>query len=938
MQNELNAVNGAPAANSFASTFMNRLRGAMAGRFASLRAAWVNDLGLTGSEAGSLIASRLRGAFNSLRSFNFRDTFLGLRAAGLSAVTALGEGFRAIQPMLGRIGQAAGIAGRVISSAWGVAAGAFRVASSALATVSSAMENFGRKVGFASFIVQGLGYQLTFLVTGPLAAAAGAIGFFGTKFALNLEQARAGLAPFVGGLKNAQKEIDILAKIAQKSPAFDTTKLINYARNLLSAGLSQQKVNDLIGASSNLFTTYGLSVDQADRAFYAMIQIMRKGKLYSEELNQQLGEQIPAVKLLADAYGITQAELLAMVKAGKISGTEFVDAMIKIGNTKQYVDGAALGADTLKAKLVSLKEQVQYKLAMAFEKHLFPVLNDLAVKYAPSILKAFDGLNGVLPSVAQWLKETADSAQRLKDRWDDLSPATKDNIKQFGLMLVAAGPTILIFSRIGAAVGAIATVVGLLTTPLGIVVALFGGLGIALYSIKDPLKYYFEGTEAGRETTEKLKNAVSGLKDYFTNTFSPALKSIGTAITDALYGFVTGRKNVSDTADAFAKLRDFLVEIGKAFMESLGPAWESIKSSLKDLGLDLDKASDRAAFFKAVIATVVLTIGLLAAGIASAAGFIIQIVAGLIRVITDIIVGGFNLIVGIGKVFAGLFQGDWKLMAEGVKQLWNGLWQLVIGTIWDSIQTVIRAVKALVMPIVEWFEWLYDVLVGHSIVPDLINAIVKWFLSLPGKVMGAISGMIDNVIGVFQRMASGAISAVTGLASGVANKIGEIRNSIVAKVSGFGNLLVSSGRELVQGLIDGISSRLGALANKAAELARTVAKFLPGSPVKEGPLKVLNNGYAGGQIVKMLAGGINDNLRYATYAGDALGAATIPSGLVSAGVINSSFNSAPISPAEGGGITINQTVNVPTPVQDPKEMADYSTRRLVSALTTKATQ
>lgn len=36
------------------------------------------------------------------------------------------------------------------------------------------------------------------------------------------------------------------------------------------------------------------------------------------------------------------------------------------------------------------------------------------------------------------------------------------------------------------------------------------------------------------------------------------------------------------------------------------------------------------------------------------------------------------------------------------------------------------------------FKWLWDVLVGHSIIPDLINGIIAWFTKLPQKVMSAM--------------------------------------------------------------------------------------------------------------------------------------------------------------------------------------------------------
>ncbi|MET7398956.1 hypothetical protein ABZS66_36310 [Dactylosporangium sp. NPDC005572] len=84
------------------------------------------------------------------------------------------------------------------------------------------------------------------------------------------------------------------------------------------------------------------------------------------------------------------------------------------------------------------------------------------------------------------------------------------------------------------------------------------------------------------------------------------------------------------------------------------------------------------------------------------------------------------------------------------------------------------------------------------------------------------------------------------------------------------------GQAIISSLINGLTSRLQALRNIAEEIGQTIADFLPGSPVKKGPLRVLNNHYAGGQIVKMLSDGMayrmklldfNSNMMAGNFAG-----------------------------------------------------------------------
>jgi hypothetical protein len=68
--------------------------------------------------------------------------------------------------------------------------------------------------------------------------------------------------------------------------------------------------------------------------------------------------------------------------------------------------------------------------------------------------------------------------------------------------------------------------------------------------------------------------------------------------------------------------------------------------------------------------------------------------------------------------------------------------------------------------------------------------------------------------------------------------------------------MFAAGAEIVGRLIAGLTSRLGGLISIAEKVASVIAKVIPGSPVEEGPLRVLNRGHAGKQIIQMLIDGI----------------------------------------------------------------------------------
>ena len=117
------------------------------------------------------------------------------------------------------------------------------------------------------------------------------------------------------------------------------------------------------------------------------------------------------------------------------------------------------------------------------------------------------------------------------------------------------------------------------------------------------------------------------------------------------------------------------------------------------------------------------------------AGFLWLLVKGIsaalvpIQMLINAVAGVIRVIAGFVKFFVDIFR--------------VGLWQAtknLVGTIFSAIYGVFKPVVdfiwSLVSDITAPFRWLYDILVGHSIVPDLVTGIVSWFAKLPFKIFG----------------------------------------------------------------------------------------------------------------------------------------------------------------------------------------------------------
>ncbi len=141
------------------------------------------------------------------------------------------------------------------------------------------------------------------------------------------------------------------------------------------------------------------------------------------------------------------------------------------------------------------------------------------------------------------------------------------------------------------------------------------------------------------------------------------------------------------------------------------------------------------------------------------------------------------------------------------------------------------------------FKSAWDAVVskGKSAVRNVISA-VGWLGSLPGRVAGW-----------FGRLKDAAVSKAQSLASWMRGLPGRIRTAL----GNLGGLLYNAGRNVIQGLINGIRSMISNVGAAMSGIASKIRGFLPFSPAKEGPLAGTGApNIAGGKIGAMLAAGI----------------------------------------------------------------------------------
>lgn len=191
-----------------------------------------------------------------------------------------------------------------------------------------------------------------------------------------------------------------------------------------------------------------------------------------------------------------------------------------------------------------------------------------------------------------------------------------------------------------------------------------------------------------------------------------------------------------DIAPKFAEIKKHIDKL-KETLEPLAPVFEWLGKAFKWLG-DV--------FMWVIEAIGGIVVALTAGGLAGAFRSIVSVIEGFVQWFS----GAVQVIRGIVELIIGIFTGDGEKIVEACKKIGAGIKDVFVGLYDMTIGAVVEFVKG----VISWFVKMWDELVGHSIVPDTINAIVDWFASLPSKVFGLVQKFVSGIIDKFKNLGS----------------------------------------------------------------------------------------------------------------------------------------------------------------------------------------
>lgn len=297
--------------------------------------------------------------------------------------------------------------------------------------------------------------------------------------------------------------------------------------------------------------------------------------------------------------------------------------------------------------------------------------------------------------------------------------------------------------------------------------------------------------QAGRFFAKLGKDIWEGIVPPVLEIWAAIRKGVDKAwppIKKAIQDFAAGMKPVIDSLWAFAKnVRDIFKYIWE---NGVKPVLEQMVDILKWSGERFMDLMRIVKFVASIIGNMLYGAIMVIIGVfkffASILSNVLPPVLELVGKLIGRLIGIFK---GVIQFVVGVFTGNWKLAWKGIQAIFSNTLKAIGDILVGAIRIIVGFFKGLVEGIIKLAKWLWDKLVGHSIFPDIVNAIVGLF-----KYLLYMGPRLFKLMG----------DAIVGLVSWIFGVVKDLAAKIPQPFINAGQWLVKRGQEFVTGLKNGI--------------------------------------------------------------------------------------------------------------------------------------
>ncbi|WP_147453878.1 tape measure protein [Nocardiopsis sp. Huas11] len=614
------------------------------------------------------------------------------------------------------------------------------------------------------------------------------------------------------------------------STSFDSVAWADAARQLVNMGVAADQLAPTMAAVGDIAAAGGkITQDSLGNVIGVFRDMQSTGELTAESLSRFGDAAGPIRDRLKDAFEKdTIEELSQAMRDGEITAEQVMATIVdEVGTGMDGVSGSMADArGTWEGTMNRLKGVVTGALATVLEPvkpkieagvewigqklEQLPEFMDRVVAFVrdSGIDEAFmsalgavrDGLGSLMKALESW-------GPKIRSFFAFVS----ENRTAFGALAAAITVGVVAFKAVTAATALWNAVMAM--NPIGLVV-------VALAALVAGLIYAYNNSETFREVVDAvftfIKGAAEDVMAFFTETLPgmwDVLKEKAQAFWDGLVGLI---ETAWEWIKAIIAHHPFVI---------LFTYWDEIKA------------------------------------------FIGEAWTWLVERTTEVWDWLLEKITAVAQGIADFLTAVWETITTAVQTAWTWITEL-ISTAWNTILELVGSAV----------QWVVDLVTGfHERVVAIFTAVreraQEIFAAIRDRIVAIVIGLRDQAVGIVTAIRDRIVSAFTGAKDRAVQAFVTMRDNVRDKISGlmetvtgipgkvkeaFSNakdFLVQAGKNIIQGLIDGVSNMIGNLRDKFSSVTGLI-------PDWKGPRRVDRRLLtpAGRLIMDGLMGGIDDRV------------------------------------------------------------------------------